>query len=104
MRKLTLIAPLLLGALLIQGCAGYGSNGRIDRSCPAPTKDQLSNDGYLMLQNGITLKCQVKNNTSRLPCSEVTDGEDDAWVCGTGDKISVFLFDKKGILKYHKLK
>lgn len=103
MKNLASLAPLLLGALLIQGCAGYGSDGRVDRNCPAPSKEQLSDDGYLMLQNGVTLKCQVKNNTSRLPCSGITDGKDDGWVCKSGEKTIVFLFDEKGILKYHKL-
>lgn len=103
MKNLSLIASVLLGALLIQGCAGYGSYGRVDRNCPAPSKDQLNKDGLLMLQNGVTLKCQVKNNTSRLPCSGITDGKDDGWICKNGEKDAVFLFDDKGILKYHKL-
>lgn len=88
-----------VGILLLQGC----SNTRIldddiDRNCPTPSKDQLNENGFLMLQNGVTLKCQVKNYTSKMSCTEITDGKEDGLLCNNGSKSSVFVFDKNGIL------
>lgn len=103
-KPLLISAFLALGALSMQGCSSPRTLGIVDHSCPAPSKDQLNKDGYLMLQNGITLKCQVKNNTSRMACFGAVDGTgDDAWFCDNGTRKSWFLFDEKGILKAHKL-
>lgn len=102
MKKLALILPFLIVALLIHGCASNVTLGRVDRNCPAPSKDQLSENGFLMLQNGVTLKCQVKNYTSRMSCVGLTDGTDDGWMCNNGTKDMVFVFDENGILKTSK--
>lgn len=53
-----------------------------------------------MLQNGVTLKCQVKNYTNRMSCAAITDStEVDGWICSNGEKRAVFTFDEKGVLK-----
>jgi len=67
-----------------------------------PSKDQLNENGFLVLQNGVTLKCQVKNYTSRMFCSGITDGKEDGLVCKNGTNSSVFVFDENGILKTFK--
>ena len=55
-----------------------------------------------MLQDGSTLKCQIKNYTSRMSCSEITDQQDTALVCNNGTRNSIFVFGADGILKSHK--
>ena len=102
MQKITLISPFLIGFLLIQGCASHDELGKVDSNCPAPSKEQLNESGYLILQNGVTLKCQVKNYTNRMSCFGITDGTDDGWVCNNGKKNIVFVFDENGILKTRK--
>jgi len=95
-------ALLVLGTFLIQGCSSTGTLHTEDRNCPDPSQDQLNENGYLMLQNGVTLKCQVKNYTSKLSCTGITDGKEDGWVCKSGTKNAVFVFDENGILKNAK--
>jgi len=102
MKKFALISPFLIGALLIQGCASHGALGKVDLNCPAPTQDQLNENGFLILQNGVTMKCQVKNYTNRMSCVGIVDGKDDGWVCNNGTKKIVFVFDENGILKNRK--
>jgi hypothetical protein len=97
-----LISVLLTGTLLTQGCSTTRVHANVDRDCPAPTKDQLHENGMLKLQNEVTLKCQVKNFTNQMSCAGITDGKDDAWVCDNGTKKSVFIFNEKGILKTSK--
>lgn len=101
-KTLLVSALLILGTLLIQGCSSTRVFDRVDRNCPAPTKDQLNENGFLMLKNGVTLKCQVKNYTNKMSCAGVTDGKDDGWACNNGTRRSVFIFDGNGILKTFK--
>jgi len=119
MKKIALLPLLLIGALLAQGCAelsehikesfagplGVFGPSRVDRNCPAPSEDQLEN-GYLKIQNGITLKCQVKNYTSNMPCTGITDSTGiDGWVCNTRNGgIILFIFDENGIVEDMKKK
>ena len=98
----------LLGILFMQGCSSNNMYNRIDNNCPTPTKDQLDYRGALMLQEGVTLKCQIKNNASllRLPCIGITDEKNnDGWACnyGNGKDMVVFIFDESGILKKNSL-
>lgn len=95
-----LISTLLtLSTLLMQGCSSTRVLDSVDRNCPAPSKDQLNENGFLVLQNGVTLKCQVKNYTNKMSCTGITDGKEDGWVCNNGTNNSVFVFDENGKLK-----
>lgn len=104
MKKLALISPFLIGALLIQGCASHGALDKVGLNCPAPSQDQLDEMGFFMLQKGVTMKCQVMNYTKRSgkSCVETTDGTDDGWVCDDWGKKIVFVFDENGKLKDRK--
>lgn len=104
MKKKTLLisASLMIGSLLIQGCLSTRINNNVDLNCPTPSKDQLNANGFLVLQNGITLKCQVKNYTNKMSCTGITDGKDDGLICNNGTRSSVFVFDENGILKSFK--
>jgi hypothetical protein len=101
-KSLLILTLFTLCTLLIQGCSTTDVLGSVDRNCPAPSQDQLNENGSLMLKNGVTLKCQVKNYTSRMSCTEITDGKEDGWVCNNGTKRAVFVFDDNGILKNAK--
>jgi len=102
--KTLLISTLLtLGPLLMQGCSSVRALDSVDRNCPAPSKDQLSGKGFLILQEGVTLKCQVKNYTHKMSCTGIIDGNDEGWACNNGTKSSVFVFDENGILKTFKV-
>jgi hypothetical protein len=114
MKKIVLISLLLINTLLIQGCSVNELLGvseldelerelvgrGVDHNCPTPSKDQLDENGYLMLQKGVTLKCQVKNYTNRMPCVGITDSTGvDGWVCNNREKTILFTFDENEILK-----
>lgn len=101
-KALLISALLTLGTLLIQGCTSIRAPDTVDHNCPAPSKAQLNENGFLMLQNGVTLKCQVKNYTNKMSCTGITDGKDDGWVCNNGTRSSAFVFDENGILKTFK--
>jgi hypothetical protein len=100
MGKIALIVPLLIGALLSQACSSLITLAKIDRNCPTPSEDQLK-DGYLRLQKGLTLKCQIKNYTHRMPCMWITNstGIMDGWMCSSGGRNILFIFDENDILK-----
>lgn len=102
MRSPVVIATLLVGTALLQGCFTQRPLGVGDHNCPAPTKEQLDDKGFLKLQNGVTLKCQVKNFTNRMACQGITDGTDDGLVCSNGSAQMVFVFDERGRLKASK--
>lgn len=104
MNKKSLLIPafLSLGVLLIQGCSSTNINSGIDNNCPYPSKEHVVN-GNLKPENGVTLKCQVKNFTSKMSCVEVTDGEDEGLMCSNGSKQALFVFDKNDILKNFKI-
>lgn len=75
----------------------------VDRNCPSPSKSQLDKNGLLVVENGVTLKYQVKNYTHKMSCTGITDGEDDGWACSSGAKQAVFLFDENEVLKFFKI-
>ena len=104
LQKSLMIALLITAGMMMQSCASSRAIGKIDRNCPEPTQDQLNEAGYLMLQNGVTLKCQVKNYTSRMSCQGITDSKDEGLICNNGSRNLVFVFDEHGILKSFKWK
>jgi hypothetical protein len=98
MKKITLILLLLIGAPLMYGCQDLVT---LADNCPFPSKDQ-SKDGFLLLQNGITLKCQIKKYTP-MPCVDVRDSDGtEVLVCRQGKRHVLLTFDEKGILKGSK--
>jgi hypothetical protein len=99
--KMLFTSLLITAGLTIQGCAS-NAIGKIDHNCPAPSQDQLNENGYLMLQNNVTLKCQVKNYTSRMTCQGITDGKEESLICNNGSQNLMFVFDEKGVLKSFK--
>lgn len=103
MNRFSLIFIALVGVSLLQGCSGNSALSGIDYNCPAPSKNQLDKNGYLMLENGITLECQVKNYTSRMSCIGVTDSaKTNGWMCSNGDRQILFIFDEDNVLKDRK--
>lgn len=98
--KINSILWLICGVLMLQGCVSHGRS--IDHSCPQATGSQLNKNGYLMLQDGVTLECQVRNYTNRMACQEITDGEDLGLVCDNGTSSAVFVF-RDGIMQTHKV-
>lgn len=101
-KKALMISTSLTVALFVQGCSSTRLPDSVDSNCPAPAKDQINENGFLILRNGVTLKCQVKNYTNKMSCTGISDGKDDGWACNNGTRSSVFLFDENGILKYFK--
>jgi hypothetical protein len=98
------VAWLLIGVFFLQSCANFSSFKKVDPNCPSPSKYQLDQNGNLMLQNGITLKCQVKNYTSKMSCVGVTDSTSaDGLTCSNGKGQAVFLFDENGVLKNSRI-
>ena len=104
MNKQSLLISVSLGlsVLLTQGCSNTNVNSRIDHDCPYPSKEHLIN-GHLKPENGVTLKCQVKNFTNKMSCAEISDGEDEGLMCSNGSKKALFVFDKNGILKNYRI-
>jgi uncharacterized lipoprotein YajG len=98
-----LISILLTFLVSVAGCSSLSNQYIVDRDCPTPSQDQLNENGYLVIQKGVTLKCQVKNYTNKMSCQGITDGEDERLLCNNGSKSSLFVFDKNGILKAHKI-
>lgn len=102
-QSLLISMSLSLSVLLAQGCSNSNSNfnSKIDHDCPYPPKENLIN-GHLKPENGVTLKCQVKNFTNRMSCIEILDKEDEGLLCSNGAKQALFVFDKNDILKNYK--
>jgi len=103
MKKLFILVLLTFCALFMHGCSSLYLLDGIDRNCPVASKDQLGKEGHLLLQKGVTLKCQVKNYTSEMSCTGITDVEkSDGWVCNNGTSSVMFIFDRNGILENFK--
>lgn len=100
-QSLLISISLSLSVLLAQGCSNSNINSKIDHDCPYPAKENLI-DGHLKPENGVTMKCQVKNFTNRMSCTGITDGEDEGLLCSNGSKQALFVFDKNDILKNYK--
>jgi len=103
MKKSILFLLFLIGVSVMHGCSYMLPGWNIDRNCPTP-KDQVDEYGYLLLQKGVTLKCQVKNYTHRMDCIGVVDSAGvDGLICDSGKRKALFLFDENGILKDHRI-
>lgn len=104
MNKQSLLISVLssFSILLTQGCSNTYIHNKIDHDCPYPSKEHLIN-GHLKPENGVTLKCQVKNFTNRMSCVEISDNEDEGLMCSNGSNKALFVFDKNGILKNYKI-
>ena len=92
---------LIIGAL--HGCAGI-KGSQID-DCPTPSKDQFNKNGALIMQDGVTLKCQAEKYIGKMSCEAVTNPKYGGGLVCEGGKdliMFVFLFDENGILKGHK--
>lgn len=100
-QALLISVSLTLSVLLSQGCSNT-NNSRIDDNCPYPSKEHLIN-GHLKPENGVTLKCQVKNFTNRMSCVGIIDGEDEGLLCNNGSRQALFVFDNNDILKAYKI-
>lgn len=101
-QPLLISALLSLSILLTQGCSNTHVPSKINHNCPYPSKEQLIN-GHLKPENGVTPKCQVKNFTNKMSCTEILDGEDEGLLCSSETKKALFVFDKNGILKNYKI-
>jgi hypothetical protein len=102
MKKAFLVSLCLASTSLLHGC--LSAPAKWDDSCPVPQKDQVEN-GYLKIQAGVTLKCQIRKYLSNWSCVGVKDSEgstDEGLVCGNGKQQAMFLFDENEILKSHK--
>ncbi|MBH5328780.1 hypothetical protein H9Q10_03745 [Eikenella sp. S3360] len=70
--------------------------------CPEPTNTR---NGNLVLEDGRTLKCQIRAYTRYLGCSErfTNPQGDDGLACTDGEgKGVIFFFHPNGVLKSHE--
>jgi hypothetical protein len=83
------------------GCSFPEAPRAIDTNCPALKETQFTSSGWLRLENGVTLKCQVKNATNRMTCKDIAFADGDGMICSNGQNTLLFLFDENGVLKKH---
>ncbi len=99
------IVTLAASAIFLQGCSAFDKHHGIDwgdRACPAPAANEVHN-GNLKIEDGKTLKCQIRPYVSNMACQGITDRiNSDGVICqnGLGNSI-LFIFDDKGVLKSH---
>ncbi|MDO5686907.1 MAG: hypothetical protein Q4G42_05955 [Neisseria sp.] len=83
----------------LQGLMRQSQLQRQTAQCP-PAKTDAK--GYIVLEKGVTQKCQVQIATGNLPCANITDKTGaDGYVCNDGDgsgNSTLFLFDKNATL------
>lgn len=105
MKKILPLA-IIACAFMLQGCSLLDKNHGVnwgEGACPAPQKADIAASGHLLIQDGKTLKCQLKPYVSNMDCQSITDKtKADGLICqnGLGQKI-LFVFDDKGILQKH---
>ena len=96
----------LAGTTLLQGCSAFDKHHGVnwgEGTCPAPAANELSESKQLIMEDGKTLKCQIRPYVSNMECQGITDKTNaDGVVCqnGLGQSI-MFIFDDKGVLKKH---
>ncbi|WP_434663538.1 hypothetical protein ACMYSL_13745 [Klebsiella sp. MISC125] len=96
----------LAGTALLQGCSAFDKHHGVnwgEGTCPAPAANELSESKQLIMEDGKTLKCQIRPYVSNMECQGITDKTNaDGVVCqnGLGQSI-MFIFDDKGVLKKH---
>lgn len=97
---------LLASAALLQGCSAFDKHHGVnwgEGTCPPPTADAIGKSNQLIIEDGKTLKCQIRPYVSNMACQGITDKTNaDGVVCqnGLGQSI-LFIFDDKGVLKKH---
>lgn len=106
MRKLaTILLSATINFLLI-GCSTTQHHGTnwTNGACPEPSKEQINSNGFLIIENGVTLKCQLRPYVSNMICQGITDHTNaDGIICQNGNgEQAIFLFDEHGVLIQHK--
>lgn len=96
-----LITPLLSGCFAFDKHHGVNWG---DGSCPVPSVKEKDASGYLKIQDGKTLKCQLRPYVSNMVCQGITDETNvDGVICQNGEgKGMLFIFNDNGVLKRHK--
>jgi hypothetical protein len=99
----------LLPILLLAGCVSEPNHRGVnwgEGSCPKLAPEDISATNYLIIQEGKTLKCQIRPYVSNMACQGITDGETEGLICQDGVGVQwLFIFDKKGMLtKRHRLR
>lgn len=96
----------LLPILLLAGCVSQPNHQGIDwgdGSCPKPAPESIDATNHLIIQDGKTLKCQIRPYVWNMACQGIVDGETEGVVCqGGGGNQMLFLFDKNGVLTKHR--
>jgi lipoprotein len=93
---------ILLQAALLASLTGCVPASPWGENCPAPKTDA---NGALLIEDGQTLKCQIRVSTSNMGCTDdiTNDAGDDGYACtGAANQGAVFFFDKNGVLKSHE--
>lgn len=103
--KIKDLAIVFSGVLLLQGCSAFDKHHGInwgEGHCPAPAAETLSS-GNLRIEDGKTLKCQLKPYVSNMACQGITDKTNaDGVLCQNGlGQNMLFVFDEKGVLQRH---
>ncbi|WP_129232613.1 hypothetical protein [Cronobacter condimenti] len=101
------VVTLMAGVIMLSGCSAFQKHHGInwgDGPCPAPAKDERGSNGALKIEDGRTLKCQVRPFVSNMACQGITDKTNaDGVVCQNGlGETAFFLFDDKGVLEKHR--
>lgn len=97
---------LLASAAFLQGCSAFDKHHGVnwgEGRCPAPAPEAIDQTQQLIIEDGKTLKCQIRPYVSNMACQGVTDKTNaDGVVCqnGLGQSI-LFVFDDKGVLQKH---
>jgi len=96
----------LLPLFLLAGCVSRPNHRGVDwgdGSCPKPAPEDISATHHLIIQDGKTLKCQIRPYVSNMACQGIVDGETEGVVCqDAGGNEMIFLFDKKGLPSTHR--
>ena len=105
--RLIHIMAILISPLLLQGCSTFDKHYGVNWGngfCPVPSANEKEASGYLKIQEGKTLKCQLRPYVSNMACQGITDETNvDGVICQNGEgKGILFIFDDKGVLKGHK--
>lgn len=101
------IMAILISPLLLQGCSALDKHHGVNwggGSCPAPSANAKDASGQLKIEDGKTLKCQIRPYVSNMACHGITDKTNaDGLICQNGEgKRIFFIFDDKGVLQGHR--
>jgi len=74
-----------------------------DGTCPAPAASEIDK-GHLKIEDGKTLKCQIRPYVSNMACQGITDKVNtDGVICQNGLGANIlFIFDSNGVLNSHR--